>query len=932
MITLAKLTIRVGIRIVRLVVVLGVGWTISGVAPVALADAGQSTAVKMPAGMQEVTSVEGITEYRLPNGLRVLLFPDSSKQTTTVNITYLVGSRYENYGETGMAHLLEHLMFKGSTNHKDPKAEATQHGAEWNGTTWFDRTNYFEIFKATDENLTWALELEADRMVHSFIAKKDLDTEMTVVRNEYEMGENNPTQIMIQRALSSAFLWHHYGRDVIGARSDIEKVPIERLQAFWRNYYQPDNAILMVAGKFEPGKTLALIAQKFGPITRPSRVIQQTYTDEPAQDGERSVTLRRVGDVQEVCAVYHVPAGSHPDYPVVEILSEILSNTPAGRLHKSLVETNKASSVYGYGYQLREPGVLVLGAEVRKQDSLDAARDTLLQTVEGVPTAPPTAEEVERARQRLLSNIELNLTSSERIGLELSEWEAIGDWRLLFLHRDQLKHVTVDDVKRVAATYLKPSNRTLGLFIPTDKPDRSEVPPTPDVATLLKNYKGANALAAGEAFDPSPANIDGRTQRATQAGLKLALLPKKTRGSSVNLQLQLRFGDVESLKNRSFAANLAGQMLMRGTMLHTRQQIQDELDRLKARANVYGGPTGVTATIETTRENLPGALKLITEVLRKPVFPAAEFDTLKQEQLAGYESQKSEPMAIAFLAMQRHAAPYPKGDVRYVPTLDESIDGMKLTTLDEVKRFYTDFYGASNGELAVVGDFDAAEIKKLAADLFGDWKSPQPYTRVQNQFQQIAPENLTFETPDKANAVMVALLPVRLKDDDPDYAALQLGNFMFGASAQSRLWTRIREKEGLSYGVGSFLQADALDDAGSVMGYAISNPQVTARVETAYKEEMARALKDGFTAEEIAGAKSGYLQSLQVQRAQDPDLASKLVNYSFLNRTLAYDADLESKINTLTAEQIIAVMRKYFDPTRISFYKAGDFAKARSSK
>ena len=194
------------------------------------------------AGPVKVTSVEGITEYALANGLRVLLFPDQTKQTITVNVTYLVGSRHEGYGETGMAHLLEHLLFKGTPKHPNIPQELTSHGARPNGTTWFDRTNYFETFQATDENLRWALDLEADRMVHSFIAKKDLDSEMTVVRNEFELGENDPASILEERVLSTAYLWHNYGNSTIGARADLENVPIERLQAFWRNYYQPDNA------------------------------------------------------------------------------------------------------------------------------------------------------------------------------------------------------------------------------------------------------------------------------------------------------------------------------------------------------------------------------------------------------------------------------------------------------------------------------------------------------------------------------------------------------------------------------------------------------------------------------------------------------------------------------------------------------------------
>src|SRR3984893_14923991 len=249
----------------------------------------------LPKGVERVTSVEGITEYRLANGLRVLLFPDPSKQTVTVNMTYLVGSAVEDYGETGMAHLLEHMVFKGSPKHTNIPQELTSHGARPNGSTSYDRTNYFETFSATDENLNWALDLESDRMVNSFIAKKDLDSEMTVVRNEFEQGENSPINVLNERVMETAYLWHNYGHPTIGARSDIEKVPIEHLQAFYRTYYQPDNAVLIVAGKFDENKTLELIQRKFGSIPKPTRDLPCPYTAEPTQDGQREVTLRRVG-------------------------------------------------------------------------------------------------------------------------------------------------------------------------------------------------------------------------------------------------------------------------------------------------------------------------------------------------------------------------------------------------------------------------------------------------------------------------------------------------------------------------------------------------------------------------------------------------------------------------------------------------------------
>lgn len=882
----------------------------------------------LPQGIERITAVEGITEYRLANGLRVLLFPDQTKQTITVNITYLVGSGYENYGETGMAHLLEHMVFKGTPKHPNIPQELTQHGARPNGSTSFDRTNYFETFAATDANLEWALDLEADRMVNSYISRKDLDSEFSVVRNEFELGENDPFSVVVDKGLAVAFQWHNYGKTTIGARSDIENVPIDRLQAYYKLYYQPDNAVLMVAGKFDEAKTLNLIDKHFSPIPRPARKLPKFYTVEPTQDGERSVTVRRVGDIQLAAAFYHVPAGSERDFAAIDFLGQVLADTPSGRLYKALVETRKATAVLSFSFQQREPGITIFGAVVAKGAPLDPARDGLLQVVEGFAANPPTKEEIERARTSLLKDIELALNSSETVGLAMSEWSAMGDWRLFFLHRDGLRKVTPEDVQRVAAKYLKPSNRTLGLFIPEAKPDRSEIPGIPDVAAMLKDYKGDAAVAAGEAFDPSPANIESRTLRNTAGELKTALLSKKTRGNAVFAAMTLRFGDEKSLMNRSSSAQMAAEMLMRGTAKHTRQQIHDELDKLKARVSVSGGPSQVVVSIETIREDLPAVLRLVAEVLREPSFPANEFDLLKQEQLTDIESQRSEPTAIGQIAFRRHLSPYPKGDVRYVSTLDETIADIKAATVEDARRFYTDFYGASHGELAVVGDFDNKEIAKLASELFGNWTSPRQFARIESSYNDVASISEVFETPDKANAFFIAGLNLKLRDDDPDYPAMVLGNYMLGGGfLNSRLATRLRQKEGISYGVGSQFTASPLDQAGAFTAFAIYAPQNVARLEAGFKEEIARALKDSFTTEEIAAAKSGYRQSRQVSRAQDPELARTLASYLFLNRTLGRDAEFEKKIGALTPEQINAAMRRYIDLSKMTIIKSGDFAK-----
>src|SRR5512145_1595790 len=474
-----------------------------------------ATAALAAEAPKKTHSVEGITEWQLSNGLKLLTLPDPGADTITVHITYLVGSRHEGYGEKGMAHLLEHLLFKGSKRHPSLKEEFTRRGGRWNGTTSNDRTNYFETLAATDDNLEWALAMEADRMVNSFVSKQDLDSEMTVVRNEFEMGENNPGGVLVQRMQQLAFPWHNYGNPIIGSRSDIENVPIDKLQAFYRTWYQPDNAVLIIAGRFDEPKSVSLVQKHLGALPRPTRVLPTHYTAEPTQDGERRVRLERVGDNPVVSTLYRVPAGSHPDYPAIDLLVNVLGDVPAGRLHRALVQKGLASHAWGGERALHDPGYVLFGAYLGREQSVADARERLLEVIEGVAREKVTAEELERARTTLLNEFEKVQRDTSALMHSLTEFIATGDWRLFFLYRDRLRKVTLEDVQRVAGQYLKPANRVFGEFVPSDAPDRAEIPPTPDLHAALESYKpdASMAVGAGEAFDPSPKNIESRVIR-----------------------------------------------------------------------------------------------------------------------------------------------------------------------------------------------------------------------------------------------------------------------------------------------------------------------------------------------------------------------------------------------------------------------------------
>ena len=562
----------------------------------------------LPAGVERVVSIEGITEYRLENGLRVLLLPDASKQTVTVNINYLVGSRHEDYGETGMAHLLEHLMFKSSTGHPNIMQELTDHGARPNGTTWLDRTHYYETFAANEENLQWALDLEADRMVNATLDADDLEREKGVVSNEWMSGENDPSRILFQRILSAAYLWHNYGNSTIGALSDIQGYPVDRIRAFYQKYYQPDNAVLMIAGDVTAARALELVVDKFAGIPRPTRTLTAPYTTEPTQDGERTVSLRRAGDVAEIDVVYHVPSGAHPDAAALDVLARIIGDTPSGRLYRALVETKMASDASAFHFSLHDPGLVTFSATVPEIANIDAVRATLLETIQALATtAPPTEEEVTRAKSQMGKQFDLMMNSSERVGMGITTYVAMGDWRLLFLRRDRLKAVTVEEVQRVAAAYLKTSNRTVGVFTPTADAERAEIPVVVDLDAALDAYAGAEAVAEGEVFDATPENIESRVTRSVVGGgVKVNLLPKRTRGATVHATMTFHIGSLDAIKGKRTAGTLAPSMLQRGTAHHTRQQLRDAFDHLQANVSVGGGPTEFSVGIETTRSQSRG--------------------------------------------------------------------------------------------------------------------------------------------------------------------------------------------------------------------------------------------------------------------------------------------------------------------------------------
>jgi zinc protease len=879
-------------------------------------------ALALPDGIAQGDSIEGVTQYTLNNGLRVLLAPDSSNPTTTVNMTYLVGSRNENYGQTGMAHLLEHMLFRGTPTLHNALAEFSKRGLQANGSTSNDHTSFYASFAADPASLSWFLRWQADAMVNSLIAKTDLDSEMTVVRNEMERNENSPFQVLLQKMQAAAYQWHNYGHNTIGARSDVENVDVGQLHAFYQEYYQPDNAVLIVSGKFDAATVLQTIASAFLKLPRPTRALPHEYTVEPVQDGERQVTLRRQGGSPLIGAMFHIPAASSPDYIPLNLGVAILGDTPSGRLYRALVEHKLGTSVFGYSAGLRQPGYAAFGAQLAPGMDQAKALDIFENTLGSLAEKPFTQAELDRIKSKWTTDWNQVYADPPSLADALADAASDGDWRLFFLARDQVEKVTLAAVQRTTQDYLVRSNRTVGLYIPTDKPVRAPTPQAIDLKALFKDYRGRKAEKETSAFDPSPAHIDANTLRTPlslpNGTVKLALLPKPTRGNQVEATLVIQFGTADTLKGQRTISSAVASLLDHGTPALSRQAIQDKFDALQANVSFGGGAGVLVANLTTTEKHLPALVGLVLEIVRNADFPAAELAEYQRRAEASIKNAQSEPSAVASRALDRHDNPWASDDIRYTPTFGQALHNIESLTRQNLVDFHQKFYGAGQIEFAAAGAFDAGAVKAaLSAGLKG-WKKAPEYQRIADPYRAVAPQQFDIDTPDKSNAFYLSVLPVKIQDTDPDYPALYLANYLLGGSETSRLWNRIRVKDGLSYEVRSGLSASSFEPAAAWTIYAITAPQNTLRLRQAVQDELARALRDGFTSQEVQEGIASVLNYRKLARAQDGVIANTWANYMQLDRSFKWWEGMDRKLAALTADQVNAALRATLKPNLFS--------------
>ncbi|WP_353102569.1 pitrilysin family protein [Myroides odoratus] len=880
-----------------------------------------------------VKQVEDIKEYKLSNGLQVLLLPDASQNNLVVNIVYKVGSKHEGYGEKGMAHLLEHMLFKSTKNLGDIKKMLSDKGGAANGTTYYDRTNYYEVFPSTDENLSWALEMEADRMINATLLQEDLDKEFSVVRNEFEIGENDPTSVLMERTVNTAYLWHNYGLSTIGSKEDIERVKTPQLRRFYEKYYQPDNAVLVVAGKFDEAKAIGFIEQYFSVIPKPTRVLDEILTVEPAQDGEKYIEVKRNGDSKHIQMAYHTASYADKDFAALEALEHILNNDPSGYLHQALVETQKVSSLWAFSPTVRDASFMLFNFDVPNDKDQVKTLAEIKAEVAKIGDINYTQEDLDRAKTSLLKDIESLQNNTIGTAINLTEIIGSGDYRLGYLHRDNVENLTLEDIKRVAKKYFKDNNRTVGLFIPTK--DEVRVKPAEflnaDINTLVKDYEGKEKSHDIREFAPTIANLEQNyTSGQLSNGMKYGIIDKDLKGEKVNISISIPVGNQKDLHNKQYIGSLAASMLTAGTKTLSKQEIKDKLDLLKSSVSIRFAGQNIMISVSSYRNTIKETMDILNDVLKNPVFPESELTKIKLEYTTYLEGNLNDPQTVAFNKLSKMTSNEAKGSIFYSSSTQEDIDGFKAVTIPEIKDFYSKFFGANNGVATVIGIQDQAEAKGLLESVLGKWNNQAKFERAYPTFFATKQGKEIIQTPDKENAAAVGSLNFQMNRTNPDYAALTFANeVMGGGFMTARIPQRLREKEGISYGAGTSLSIpyDVKNDNSSWMIYAFLNPTKRTEVETAINDEFAKLVANGITEDELKANKTSWKNARQTNLGSDNYLLS-LSNMRLMYDTPFSDFDkLNAEIDKLTVKQVNAAIKKYLQPSKFTTIYVGDFTK-----
>ena len=864
---------------------------------------------------QPEASAGGFSSYRLDNGFRLILAPFPDAATARVELLVKTGSKHEGYGETGMAHLLEHMLFKGAGRHRDLKQALTALGATWNGTTNTDRTNYFETVRADPDKVDAAIRIEADRFLRPTFSAADLASEMTVVRNELERNDNNPGSLVARALQRQSFFWHGYGRPTIGARSDIENAPFAALQAFHRRHYRPDNAVLIVTGKFDAPRVLDLVGQLFAPAKNPPGPPPATWTREDGERLRQRAEIHRESGSTVAAAAWLLPGASDRQTLAVDLALPALCADSWGSLRRTLVDEKRLALGVSCAIQDRPEYSLLIANASHGQDADAATLAAALRTAvdqfarDGIDAAQ--LKRVRNSRQRQFERARL---SPETTANALSAAEVAGDWRLFFVERDIVAALTLDEINAALRHWIAGVAPAEVLLHHAAPPRTPAPPPAVPGRTLVEAHGQRDWPLPTLAIDPlpaSPAELAAATVVVPLAdpSVKAALISRRTQDGRARLLIANDFGDGESLRGRQAACRIAGSLLGEGGAGIARSELGRQLATLQAQASQSLGRISLSAP----PAKLAQALDLLLAVRRQPALPEAAFERIRALEIASLEASLKHPGQLAAQQAMLRFDNYPPEHPGRPRPVAEQLAELRALGLDDVRRCIADFGGRSQLRIAAVGDLDEAAVEGIWQRLQSLPPAALPYARIAQPTApaQVDSEAIVVALGPFPNAEVVGLSLLPLRDDDDDYLPLALAVRLLGGDASSRLRVRVREQEGLAYSVNAALAASPFDARARLTIAASVASDQAERAREILRAELARALAGGFEATEVAAGIARWQEDRRRAVQAETTYAERLAAMLQTGRNAAWDAARDARLATLTAAEVNAALRRH---------------------
>lgn len=854
-------------------------------------------------GFEYVKESGGIKEYKMTsNNLRVLLKKDKSAPVATFMVTYEVGSRNEAIGYTGSTHLLEHLMFKGSRKFNTTKGNSVFQtlqslGARMNATTWLDRTNYFAVLPS--EHLESLIEIEADRMRNAWIKEEDRQSEMTVVRNEFERGQNSPSGVLDEHIWATAYHAHPYHHSTIGWKEDIENVSIERLKEFYDTFYWPNNATAIAIGDFEEKDALAMIKKHFGKIRKSTKPIPEVYTAEPEQEGIRTVTLKRAGQQGIVGVAHKTPSATNKDAAAFMVLSSILSSGKNSRFYKNITDKGLTTSIYIWDSLFKDPGLFTVYANLSPDVKHKTVESLIIQEYEKIKTDGVTEAEVKKAQAQLVAAMKFSQDGSYAIASGLNEAIASGDWTLYTTYSEKIKNVTKEDVQRVVVEYFKEDLSTVGYFIPKNKGAQGEraITNAKELEKIKKKY-----ITGAEEESLSSKIV----QSEPISGVRLFSLE---RGSGVvTMQGSFLGGDVYSNENRR-VSDMVASMLDQGTKNMSKFEISEKLESVGARLNFFNGQARVGFSGKFLEEDTEMVFEIMADQIKNPLFSEQELEKVKKRAIAGYKRSKESTRGNAMNNMLE--AFYGKDHQNSPTNPDQAIEDIKNITAQNLEEYHRKNYGTGSMVIVVVGDIKHQELEKMVKEGFGGWKKSPLNTKQEERVASKKAGKVYLTMQDKTSTDFLVGTALEIDRYHPDYLPLYLGTHTLGGNFSARLMQTVRVKEGLTYGINSSLSGFGNGNDGYWMVGGTFAPQLLSKGESSTLREIKLWLDKGITQKELDVTKSTLTGGFQVGFDTTGGLASGILSAVVTHNSLEYLDSYPEQVKKITLDQVNEAIKKY---------------------